>query len=358
MAGRILDRDPRVAKRWPYRTLNFLPSRQLWRYLAWKSGGHGPETPFEIGKALRETRRILMAMPESLEELLIALPVVQAHLQALPEAAIWLLAGPRETPFLSSIFGRERLLTLAPEDFYIGEEHFKDLLSRVQGMRLDMVLNFRADAPPLLHALLRMSHAPLRIQLGAEPPRPFSNVVLAPGNPVNHLGHFQMAARLWDAAGIPMAGKWSRIAPPEDVLSRADALLQPAGLKPKSTVIFPWQDRPGTQQVRVFKELGAAAKAQGKSLAVLHVEGGLFASAEPPLEITAAWPCLRTDSPGTLLGLYALASGVAGLRGPLLLLAGLAETDVTGYFGPEDAAFDTSALNNRLRVVPLDAGGS
>ena len=32
MANRILDRDPRVAKRWPYRILNFLPSGQLWRY--------------------------------------------------------------------------------------------------------------------------------------------------------------------------------------------------------------------------------------------------------------------------------------------------------------------------------------
>ncbi len=358
MAGRILDHDPKVAKRWPYRTLNFLPSRQLWRYLTWKSGGKGPETQFEIGKALQETRRILIALPESLEELLIALPVVQAHFQSLPEAAIWLLAGPRETPFLSSIFGSERLLTLQPEEFYIGEEHYKDLLSRVQGMRLDMVLNFRADTPPLLHALLRMSQAPLRIQLGQEPPRPFANVILAPANPVNHLGHFQMAARLWDAAGIPLAGKWSRIAPPEDVLARADALLHAAGLKPKSTVIFPWQDRPVMQQLRLFKEQGAAAKREGISLAVLHSDGGLFASAEPPLEVTAAWPCLRTDSPGTLLGLFALASGVVGLRGPLLLLAGMTDTDVTGYFGTEDAPYDTSALNSRLRVVPLETMGS
>lgn len=358
MAGRMLDRAPRVAKRWPYRTLNFLPSGQLWRYLAWKSGGNRLASPFEVGKALRETRRILMVLPEQLEELLVSLPVVQAHFQALPEAAIWLLAGPAETPFLSSIFGRERLLTLMPEDFYLGEEHFQDLLGRVQGMRPDLVLNFRADPPPLLHALLRMSQAPLRIQLGSEPPRHFSNIVLAPGQPLNHLGHFQMAARLWDAAGIPMAGKWSRISPPDEALAKADALLRPTGLKPGSTVLFPWQERQGMQQLRLLKETGAAARAKGHSVAVLHVDGGLFASAEPPLEVTAAWPCLRTDSPGILLGLFAMTAGVVGLRGPLLLLAGLADTDVTGHFGPEDAPFDTSALNSRLKVVPLEAAGS
>lgn len=358
MAIRILDREPRLGKRWPYRILNFLPSGRLWSYLTWKSGGNRPEAPFEICKGLQEARRLLIVLPEDVEEMLIALPVVQSHFQALPEAAIWLLAGPLETPFLSSIFGSERLLTLDPEQFFLGEEHFQDLRVRVQGMRPDMVLNFRTDAPPLVHALLRMSLAPLRLCFGSEPLLPFSNIALSATEPVNHLGHFQMAARLWDAAGIPMAGKWTRIDPSQDARARADQLLRSANLKPSATLLFPWQTSSGSQQLALFKEVAAAARAAGKTLAVVQAEGGLFASATPPLEVSAAYPCLKADSPAILLALFAGTAGTVGLRGPLLLLAGLTDADVTGYFTPEDAKFDTSALNAKLRIVQLEAVGA
>lgn len=345
---------PKVAKRWPHRLLNFLPSRQLWRYLTWQSGGLGPEMPFDIGKELSGADRVLMLLPDSLPELLIALPTVQAHFQALPKAAIWLMAGPRETPFLSSIFGRERMLVLEPEQFFLGEGHFQDLLGRLQGMRADAVINFRTGCPPLVHYLLRGTRAAVRIQLGSEPQWPFSNVTLVPVLPRNPLRHFQMEARLWDAAGIPVAGKWARLEPPADSLARAEALLKPAGLKAGNTWLFPWQDAPADAQASLLRELAAATGAAGHSLAVLQAEGGLFSSPSPPPEIAVAHPLLKTDSPGTLLALFASTAGTVGMQGNLVLLAGLTDADVTAYFREEDAPYDTSELNRKLRVIPLN----
>jgi len=347
---------PRVAKRWPHRLLNFLPSRQLWRYLTWQSGGLAPEAPFDVGKALSGADRVLMLLPETLPELLIVLPTVQAHFSALPKAAIWLMAGPRETPFLSSIFGRERMLVLEPEHFYLGEGHFQDLLGRLQGMRGDVVINFRSACPPLVHYLLRGSRAPVRIQLGSDAQWPFSNVTLVPGEPRNLLRHYQMAARLWDAAGIPVSGKWTRLEPPPDAQARVETLLKPAGLKAENTWLFPWQDAPAAAQASLLRELAAATRAAGHSLALVQAEGGLFASPAPPPDIAAGHPVLKTDSPGALLALFASTAGTVGLHGNLILLAGLTDADVTAYLREVDAPFDTSGLNRKLRVIPWEPG--
>lgn len=349
----IPERSTRVGKRWPQRFLNFLPPRQLWRYLTWKSGGIRQEEPFDLGRSLIGAHRILMVLPESVPEFLLSIPVVQAYFQTRPEAAIWILAGPRETPFLTSIFGRERILTLDPDQFFLGEEHFHDLLGRTQGMRPDLVVNFRVPSPPLLQYLLRVTLAPLRVYLDPGAVRPFSNISLPPSEPLNHYRQFQMAARLWDAANIPMAGKWTRLVPPNDAMSRAELLLKPAGIQPKSTVLFPWQAKPIAAQAALLKEVIKENRAQGRSVAVLQAEGGLFESPAVPAEICGACPCLRTDTVGTLLALFASTAGTAGMLGPLLLLAGLSDTDVTGYFGPEDMAFDTSGWNARMKVVPL-----
>lgn len=355
MADRIPERVPRVgpnvANRWPHRLLNLLSSRQLWRYLTWRSGDPGLEVPCDIGKELSGADRVLILLPDTLPELLIALPTVQAHFQALPKAAIWLISGPLESPFLSSIFGRERMLVLEPEHFFLGEGHFQDLSGRLQGMRPDVVVNFRTGCPPLVHYLLRGSRAPLRIQIASEARWPFSNVTLVPQDPRNLLRHFQMAARLWDSAGIPVAGKWTRLEPPPDAPARVEALLKPAGLQAGSTWIFPWQDVPAEDQASLLRELAAATRAAGHSLALVQAGDGLFASPTPPPEIAAAHPVLKTDSPGTLLALFASTAGTVGMQGNLILLAGLTDADVTAYFREEDAPFDTSELNKRLRVI-------
>lgn len=358
MSRRILDREFRVGKRWPHRILDFLPSGLLWRYLTWKSGIAVPDSPFEVGKALSGSDRILVALPEPLPEMLICLPAVQAHFRARPESAIWLLAGPRETPFLASLFGRERILTLDPDRFFLGDEHYRDLLLQAQGLRPDLVINFRDVSHPLLHQMLRATQAPLRVLLGKAPPVPFYNVTLAATPPVNHLRHYQMAARLWDAAGIPMSGKWTRLDPTADSLSRAALMLKPAGLKAGSTWIFPWQEVPADAQSALLEDVAAAARAAGNAVAVLQAEGGLFSSPEPPPHVAETYPCLKTDTPGTLLALFASTAGTVGCHGALLLLAGLTDANVTAYLREEDAAYDTSGLNAKLRVIPWEPKAS
>jgi hypothetical protein len=351
----IPERPVRFGKRWPHRFLDFLPSRQKWRYLVWKSGGNQPDPVFDLTQALTGTRRILMVLPDTVPELLLALPVVQAHFQSLPDAAIWILAGPVETPFLSSLFGRERVLTMDPAETYVGEAHFTDLEVRLQGMRPDLILNFRSPSHPLLLFLLRSSTAPLRVHLDPAVPPPFANITLAPGEPLNRLRHYDMAAKLWEGAGIKVTTKWTRLDPPAEAQGRADILLKAAGLKPRTTLLFPWQNQNEATQTALFKEFAKQGRAAGHSVALVQAEGGLFASPQPPASLAETHPCLRTDTHGTLLALFAGTLGTAGMAGPLLLLAGLTDADVTGYFGPEDAPWDTSAMNPKMRVLNLPA---
>lgn len=356
MPNPILASASQIGKRWPYRFLNFLPPRQVWRFLTWRSGGALPMPPFDLGPALREARRLLLVLPEDPREMLVSIPVIQAYFRALPEAAIWLLAGPRESDFLAGLYGRERLFILDPERFHLGEEHFKELRGRLEGMRPDMVLNLRDSSPPLLHFLLRLSQAPLRIQLGDVPGWPYYNISLAPGEPLNHLRRYRMAARLWDAAGPSMPEKWIRLSPPQEAMARAKSLLDSRMLQGASTLLFPWQERfgGGSAQLDLLKTLSrqAAAANPRRTVAVVHVAEGLFAST-PPGHVTETYPSLLADSDSTLLALFTGTAATAGLNGPSLLLAGLSDTDVTGYFVEEDAPFDTSGMNPRFRVVPL-----
>jgi hypothetical protein len=291
--------------------------------------------------------------------MLISIPVIQAFFQALPDAAIWLLAGPRESDFLAVLFGRERLFILDPDRFHLGEDHFRELRGRLEGMRPDLVLNLRDTSPPLLHFLLRLSQAPLRIQLGADPGWPYYNISLAPGEPLNHLRRYRMAVRLWAASGRPMPEKWTRLSPPQEAMARAKALLDSKVLQGEATILFPWQDRfeggAGNGQLALLKTLSAQAAAgkPRRTVAVVHISEGIFAST-PPGHLSETYPCLKADSESTLVALFASTAATAGLNGPSLLLAGLTDADVTGYFTAEDAPFDTSGMNARMRVIPLE----
>lgn len=355
MANRFLDQKARVGKRWPYKALDFLPSSQLRRFLAWRSRPRTQPPPFDVAKSLADSDRLLLILPEGLPELLIALPVVQSLFRARPASAIWLLAGPRENSFLAGLFGLERLLILNPDQFLYGEDHFKEMLQRLEALRLEVVINFRTRGSPLLYFLLRMTRAPLRIQVGAAPSAPWSNISLVAGDPPSHLRQYQMAARLWDSAGIPLSGQWGRIVPPPMALERARSLLAAAHLDPAATLIFPWQDLPGETQADLLVRL-AAREAHGQSpraVALLQAEDPLFLSPPPPPAVASAHPVLKADTASTLLALFATTSGTMGMHGPLLLLAGLTDADVTGYFDAKDAPWDTSALNSRLRVERL-----
>jgi hypothetical protein len=221
-------------------------------------------------------------------------------------------------------------------------------------MRPDLVINFRAWSPPLLHFLLRKSGAPMRVQLSPGPAG-YANVTLAAGDPPNHLRRFRLVSKLWESAGLSLSGKWSRIVPPLEAVAKAGDLLAAAGLEPARTSLLPWQDAPGRDQVRLVRALGARGPgaAPGFRVAVVQAMDALFPSPPPPVPELEGVPVLQADSASVLLALFAGTAGTVGVNGPLLLLAGLAEADVTGWFGPGDGPYDTSAGNARMKVRDL-----
>src|SRR5882757_4828962 len=101
MARRNLGREPEIGKRWPYKALNYVPSRQLWKFLTWKSGGNLSDPPFNLGKTLSTRFRLLIVLPEDFRQILIAFPVIQNLVQDRPDSDFLILAGDRFVGFLA-----------------------------------------------------------------------------------------------------------------------------------------------------------------------------------------------------------------------------------------------------------------
>jgi hypothetical protein len=353
MVRRNLGRAPGIGKRWPYKALDYLPPKHLWKYLAWKSDGAAPESPFQLGKALSGCRKALIVLPESFQEILVAFPVIQSLVQDRPDTQFLLLTRQDLTGFLASLFGTDRVVGLRPEELYWGEPHLKALLSALRDFGPDLTLNLRASTPPLMHWLLRSTGAPIRIQVSPDAPAPFANVALRPADPPNHLRRYMQAAKLWDVSDRPISCTWARLRPSPENLREAAARLNAKGLRPEATRIFLWQDLPLERQRDLFRAAVSerGAKGSATSLLVVNGAGPLYAS-EPPLpEMLLSVPALQVDSSGLLLGLFAQTARSIGFNGPMLHLAGLAETDVEARFEGKDAVWDTSFLNPRMKVI-------
>jgi hypothetical protein len=353
MARRKLGREPEIGKRWPYKALNYLPPKQLWRFLTWKSGGKLPDAPFQLGKALSNKIRLLILLPEDLQQVLTAFPVVQSLVNDLPGVDLLILAPSPMTGFLAALFGPDRVLGIDNGNFLWGEAHFQNLVRSASAFRPQLCINLRLETSPLIHFLVRSSGAPMRVQVSGEARGPFANIFLHAGEPANHLRRNLQVLRLWEFSEKPIVPKWSRLTASADNLKEAHVMLTAKGLRPESTRLFLWQGASPQRERELFQATVRERAAQGasKALAVLSGAGGLWGTPAPPQDMLLGLPAFEVESTGLLLALLSQSVRSIGTNGRLLHLAGIADADATGHFTADDAAWDTSFLNPRLRVI-------
>jgi len=127
MSGRILARNSKFGKQWPHRALNFLPPAQLWKYLIWKSGGATPEAILNLGLGLQKVKKILVFLPESLQDLLVLLPMLQTLKYERLSSEFCFMGKGQFLPFLSAIFGNAQSFAVDEQGFFWGDPHFKEL---------------------------------------------------------------------------------------------------------------------------------------------------------------------------------------------------------------------------------------
>ncbi|MBW8890445.1 MAG: hypothetical protein JF616_22055 [Fibrobacteres bacterium] len=353
MASKNPGGAPGIGKRWPYKALNFLSERRMWEYLRGKSGAGPGEKPFRLGEALTGCKRILLALPDGLQENLVAFPVVRSLVRERPDTVFLFLANQQLTAFLAALYGHDQTIGIRQDELYWGEPHFLELRRVAEEFRPDVSINLRESTPPLLHFILRAARAPIRVQANGDAPEGFANVVLRPSEPSNLLRRFSQAAALWDAAESPIAVKWARLTPAPGNIKDARSRLESEGLRPEATRLFLWQYGNSLREHALFRKIAAdpAERSEGRSLLIVSIAGSLFQTPPPPPDLTAGFPAQRIDSTGTMLGLFASTRSSIGVNGPLLHLASLGDTDVEAHFGGEDRAWDTSALNGRMRII-------
>jgi hypothetical protein len=345
--------SPGIGKRWPYKALNFLSERKMWEYLRAKSGTGRAAEPFRLGDALTGCKRILLALPDGLQENLVAFPVVRSLIRERPDTTFLFLADQHLIAFLAALYGHDQTVGIRQDELYWGEPHFLELRRVAEEFRPDVSINLREATSPLLHFILRAAHAPIRVQADGRSPEGFANVVLQPAEPANHLRRFMQVAALWEASETPIKVKWARLTPGPGNLKDARSRLEAEGLRPETTRLFLWQHSNSHREHALFRKLAAdpANRGEGRSFLIVSIAGSLFQTSPPPPDVTAGFPAQRIDSTGTMLGLFAITRGSIGVNGPLLHLASLGDTDVEAHFGEEDRAWDTSALNGRMRIA-------
>ena len=339
---------PGIGKRWPHKALNFLPAPRLWHYLRRKSGADRFQEPFRLGDALTGCRRILILLPETLQECLVAFPVLRSLMRERSGTDFRFLAEQPLAGFLGALLGAERVIGVRREELYWGEPHFLELQRLTGTFQPDVSINLREFSPALLHFVLRAAQAPLRVQAGGLAPEGFANIALKPAEPPNHLRRYMQVAGLWAAAEAPVPVKWARLSPGSENLKEAQGRLEAEGLRPEATRLFLWQHGHSPREHELLRH---AASRTGRPLLILSGSGTLFPGSAPPRDLFPGLPCLQVDSTGLMLGLFASTSGSIGINGPLLHLASLSDTDVEAHFGEADRVWDTSGLNGRLQVV-------
>ena len=347
---------PGIGKRWPYKALNFLPERKMWQFLRAKSRAGSGGEPFRLREALTGCKRILIALPEGLQENLVAFPVVRSLVRGRPDTDFLFLADHYLTAFLAALLGHDRVLGIRPDDLYWGEPHFLELRRVSREFRPDISINLRSLSPPLFHFILRAAGAPMRVQAGGDGPEGFANIALHPAPPPNLLRRYMQVVGLWNAAEAPIPVKWARLAPGPENLKEAHDRLRAAGLNPDATRLFLWQHGDSREENELLRRSlsGLPESGDGQSLLLVNGASPLFATPPPPPDLTAGIPSLSIDSTGQMLGLFGSTRGSIGVNGPLLHLAALADTDVEAHFGAADREWDTSAWNVRMRVFYQD----
>ncbi len=359
MASRILGRDSGIGKRWPYRALNILPSKHIWRYLAWKSNSKADKQAFDLGQTLNDCGRMLILLPDSLSEVLICLPIIQSLLFKKTDLEIQFLTNQGHGIILGSIFGNAEVLEIFPSDLFWGEPHFRGLEAGVKKFKPEVVLNFRDSTAPLLCYLLKISQAPVIVRLLSRVPNEegdfenqYANISLSCTETKNYLRRRMLITSLWNFSKNPIQCKWSRLRPSPDHLKEAAARIIARGLRPESTRLFLWQDSHKPFHQETFRAAIAQRHEAGesKALAILVASGEPFSGVIPNPEETSGLICLEAETTGLLLGFFAQAAQAIGLNGPVLHLASLTDIAVEAHFSEEESDFDTSFLNPKLKV--------
>jgi len=288
---------PAIGKRWPYKALNFLSERRMWEYLRAKSAAGRFEEPFRLGEALGGCKRILLALPEGLQENLVAFPVVRSLVRSRPDTSFLFLADQSLTSFLAALYGQDQIAGIRREELFWGEPHFLELRRATEAFRPDVSINLRAGSPPLLHFIMRAARATILVQANGDAPAGFANVVLRPSEPANHLRRFLQATSLWDAAEEPIAVKWARLTPSPENLKDAHARLAGLGRKPETTRLFLWQYGNSLKEHALFRKLASdtAGRPADRSLLIINGGGPLFHTPPPaPISSRDSPPCRST----------------------------------------------------------------
>ncbi len=351
MMQKILAQRIRIAKKWPFRLLNYCSLSYQKAFLIRKTGKKVLK-PFDLAATLNSCKKIILVAPNTFQEQLIAYPLLHTLIQNLPPQKLVVITPQEHLAFLQVVLQNNsspvEFISYVETDLYWGEKAFEALKQQFSHLQGDVMINLQMSQPPLLAAILRGIQAKLSITL-SEDEFSTANITLLPKNPYNLLRHYTQILDLWRFVGNNSPLIWPLINSESDNINEAQNRFRQIGVTPKQVGIFLWQNEASEKQREAYTLALKDMHAKGIR-AILVFSGNT--SPEGPIEFKTL-PQLGASSLGKMLALFSQAAEVYGVNCDLLHLANLSGVPVQGYFLSEDAPFDTSFFNPRCEVQYL-----
>jgi hypothetical protein len=345
--------DLTLGRRFPQRLLNFFPKPWKRAHLVEKSGGAGEPEELRFTDHFRETRKLVLAWPESSVEILLAFPAARALVDSLSaETECLHLCEAHHTALVQALFPHSVVEWKESETAWY-EPALQTLCKNLRAWAPDTVLVLsQTPYPTVLQAVIRASRARVRIGWAGGVSAPFANTRLSPDDATPLPARFFQCHTLWRYAGFAPREEWMRIQSDADTRLAASNEWAHKRAAPENTWLYVHDvssGRPLDQALfSLLEEKIRAREVPGFTLgAVLWNPDGR----EIPRE--GSWvdaPIFNESDLPALLSVLEGARGAVGFHGFGLHFASLVEVRVLALLRRDQAAYDAGGLNKLFEV--------
>jgi hypothetical protein len=344
----------KLAKRWPYKLLNYFPATWKSCYLKKKSSEPAlEEEALSYRQTFSRMRRGLIFMPCDLTTVILSIPLVEFTHQLSGKMQISLICLPDFKGILKGFFPETEIVSIDSSLYYLGETYFNELCEKIKSLQPEFTMELVSDPHPLNLYLQKISGARIRLGMGEEN-YPFMNITFSSSPLTNVFALYHKIAALWRNIRQEELSGLINIYPDPAYSTEINREITQAGLREKDFILFLWDERPELQteqnyfinrliQIRNSKLVSdmklalAFREIDTKNITLPHYFSGKI-------------PCFLHLSYGKMIALLSQSGLIMGFNTPVLHLANFCQQNIIGLFKEEDAPFNTSFAFPRFKV--------
>jgi len=343
----------KLAKKWPYKFLNFLPGNKQYQFLNWKSRTFNSTEMFNFRIPFQKMEKGIILLPDHLGEIFLSLPLLSFFIKQCGNTNITVLCTDTFTNIISGFFKEIAILEINKNEYFLETKHFKNLTKKVSLIQADFFIQMNIQTNMLNLFLQKASQAKLKLNLGKES-YPFANLNLMATAQSNIFQLYQEIVNYWK--NQPSASLIKQLSIKADISYTKEIKqeLVHARINEKKICLFLWDDNPRNQQWQsdCIQKLERAMP--GDFQLALVLPDTLKKNTLVLHGREKSIPYFQNLSLGKMISLFFESSHIIGLHTPMIHLANYCGKKVTGLYVKEDKPFDTSLIFKKFHIKYID----